>query len=515
MATRQLQDLGIQRVQDFFKSASRNMLVTIWTIRIIAIAMLFILVNQILQTLDSDVGDLNNLLSLFRFIILLFFVIMLALLTLVSFIATIAGGTVGSEYILAARAFVVEEIFGNIKLLPGLNEEAFFGANTDPLAPLAYLLNKPQKEVYNPILMKGILLLGVVLIVLTGIGFIRRSDVKLAGITLVISQLVIGLAYLKGYTVDLSLNNATIGTLLNSSLYRLAFISYLYFEFSLQTGYLYNLTTPTLTRQRRVGKQLERLSEFRLGITKLGTEAEKDSAEARKKYEQDQEQEERTSTAIAAGSSSTSAKKYSADALVFLLDSAQDSLFAKPGGEQERLTGRLQRYHDGLLQHDPKLDDKLGGSAEKAFNPFIVLFSVLGSLVVRVTILVFLSWLVVKPDTLLRFISLPESITNSLEIGEPEGLLMVLIPVVFLILGVSYLFAKAQAWVVKEEELIIDDSEINKLIKAGKAIEDRESGMQTLASLDNEQQGKTSEEPPTEAGKRRRRYRRRGKISDQ
>ncbi|MHA2504432.1 MAG: hypothetical protein ACXAE3_16375, partial [Candidatus Kariarchaeaceae archaeon] len=434
MATQSLPELGVQRVTDFFKSASRNMLLTIWSIRVIALLMLALLVNTVLSIMTAEVGDVSNLEALFTFVVLFVFVIALAILTIVSFITfTILPSEFTFEYTFAVRAFIVNQVFGNIRILDFMDEEQFLGNTADPFAPLAYLLNKPQKEIYNPILMKGLILAGIVLIVLTGIGFIRRSDVKLAGVTLVISQIVILLAYLKDYTLVLNLDNTSISTLLNSNLYRLALISYLYFEFSLQTGYLYSLTSPTLTRQRRVGKSLQRLSEFRLGITKLGTEEEKESDTAKKEMtDETDEGREKVSSAMAMGSGSTSAKKYSADALIFLMDSAQDSLFSKPGGDQERLTGRLQRYHDGLLQHDPKLDDKLGGSAEKAFKPLMVLITVIGSLVTRLAIIIFLSWLVVKPQVLLEFISLPESITNSLEITQPEGLLIVLIPVVFL-----------------------------------------------------------------------------------
>jgi len=283
---------------------------------------------------------------------------------------------------------------------------------------------------------------------------------------------------------------------LTSSLFQLALISYLYFEFSLQTGYLHELTSPTLTRQKRVGKQLEMLSEFRLGITKLGTDEEKESREAKKKLmknDDEENQESKESTSLAIGTGSTTSRKYSSDALLFLLDSASDSLFSKPGGEQERLTGRLQRYHDGLLAHDPKLDDKLGGSAEKAFNPFSVLFSVIVSLSFRLVVIIFLSWLVVKPNVLLEFIALPESITNSLEINQPEGLLIILIPVVFLIVGISYLFAQFQSYIVKSEELIIEEADIGRLLQAGKVITSREEGMKEIEKIIEKEQKEQEE----------------------
>ena len=427
---------------------------------------------------------------------LFFFVLFIAILSGTSYITALLAGDATDEYAQSIRAFARESLFGDINLMEGFDADVFYGSGGDPFAPLAYLINYPQKVVYNPTLVKGLILMGVAIIIISGIGFIRKSDVKLSGLTLVTAQLTIGLAYLKDFTKPLLLDNSTITTLLTSSLFQLALISYLYFEFSLQTGYLHELTSPTLTRQKRVGKQLEMLSQFRLGITKLGTDEEKESAAAKKKLmkkDDEEEDENKESTSLAVGTGSTTSRKYSSDALIFLLDSASDSLFSKPGGEQERLTGRLQRYHDGLLAHDPKLDDKLGGSAEKAFNPFSVLLSVIISLTFRLIVIIFLSWLVVKPNVLLEFIALPESITNSLEINQPEGLLIILIPVVFLIVGISYLFAQFQSWIVKSEELIIEEADIGRLLQAGKVITSREEGLKEIEKIIEKEQKEQEE----------------------
>jgi hypothetical protein len=231
-----------------------------------------------------------------------------------------------------------------------------------------------------------------------------------------------------------------------------------------------------------VGKQLSRLSEFRLGITKLGTEDEKAAKKVAKDIKQEEvDGEERETTALSAGSGSTTARKFGADALVFLLDSAQDSMFAKPGGEQERLTGRLQRYHDGLLAHDRGLDDKLGGSAAKAFNPFMVLLIVISSMIFRVVLLIGFTWMVLNSSKVLGFINLPPAVTNSLELYEPEGMLVILIPLIFFMLGVSYMISKIQNYLVKSEELIIQEADIQKLLKEGKAITSREEAEKAIA----------------------------------
>lgn len=513
MATsRRFSGLSVQNPREFFRSATRNITFIIWVVRLIAIAFLYVLMSTTWGILVPKVRDIENFNILFKVIILFFFVFFVAILTVAVLITVPISSSVGvpelsDQYFNSARAFILTNMFGEVDMIDGFDKDQFFGTGSDPLTPLAYLLNKPQRNLYNSESLYGLIILLFILMFITGIGFIRRSSVSLAGATLVISQIIVGLAYMKDLTIDLELDPTSIGSLMGSSLFQLALISYVYFEFSLQTGYLYSLASPALSRQKRVSKQLSKLSEFRLGITKLGTEEEKagdKAAKERREAQVEDEEENRVSTAMATSADSTSAKKFGADALLFLLDSAQDSLFAKPGGEQERLTGRLQRYHDGLLAHDRKLDDKLGGSAGKGFNP-LILITIFGSMVFRVSLIVLLSWMALNPDRMLDYISLPKSLTNSIEIHEPEGILLVLIPMVFFILGFSYFLTKLQSWIVKAEELIIQESEIQKLLKAGKAITSRkeaETSAEILAATQTPQKDLSSQ--PKKKRKRRR-----------
>ncbi|MCH8906817.1 MAG: hypothetical protein IH840_06985 [Candidatus Heimdallarchaeota archaeon] len=513
-------ELSLQKATDFFKSATRNIYLVIWLVRIIAIGFLFLLINAVRNTLLPGVISIDNLGILFDVLILYFYVMVLAFLTVAALLAAPIGGSIdttgnfANDYFNSARGFIFTNLFGSIDLIEGFEKDVFFGNNPDPLAPLAYLFNKPQRLLYNSEALHGFFALCLILMLITGFGFIRKSSVSLAGATLVISQIVIGLASMKGLTVQLELDPTSLSSMINSNLFQLAFISYIYFEFSLQTGYLYSLATPALSRQKRVGLQLSKLSEFRLGITKLGTEEEQASdkaAKERKDTAAEEEGEDRTSTALATGASSTTSKKFNADALLFLLDSASDSLFSKPGGDQERLTGRLQRYHDGLLAHDPKIDEKLGGSAGKAFNPFTILLIVLSSMAIRVLIIVFLAWFTLNPARVLAFIDLPQTVTQSLEINEPEGLLLVLIPLIFFLIGVSYFVTRLQSWIVKAEELIIKEADIGRFLKAGKAITSRKQ----MESITKAQQGAADTSSDNkDKGRRRRRKKKKVKATE-
>ena len=145
----------------------------------------------------------------------------------------------------------------------------------EKIRTIGILIKLSSKIVYNPILVQGLILTGIVIIIISGIGFIRKSDVKLSGLTLVTAQLTIGLAYLKDFktiTIRQYIHRFIIDIIIIPVSAYLKF----YFEFSLQTGYLHELTSPTLLCKKRVGKQLEMLSNFRLGITKLGTDEEKE-----------------------------------------------------------------------------------------------------------------------------------------------------------------------------------------------------------------------------------------------
>ncbi|MCK5305489.1 MAG: hypothetical protein KAJ72_09565, partial [Candidatus Heimdallarchaeota archaeon] len=126
------------------------------------------------------------------------------------------------------------------------------------------------------------------------------------------------------------------------------------------------------------------------------------------------------------------------------------------------LTARLQRYHDGLIHSDPKVDDKLVG-ASIAITPFKTLMYVGISVIFRVGIMLGGLYAILNPDILLYFLRYPPSIYNSLEMLEPEGVVLLLIPlVIFILLFTSllgFIQEKFSARVEEELEPILDDIE--------------------------------------------------------
>ena len=165
---------------------------------------------------------------------------------------------------------------------------------------------------------------------------------------------------------------------------------------------------------------------------------------------------------------------------MFLLESAHDAVLARPEGEHQRLNVRLQRYYDGLTVHDRKLPYKLGGTAGKTFNPFVTLFYIILSSGLRITGIIFLTWLIINPKIFFSSINFPPTLVNSIEFEQPEGLLLVLIPIIFLIMGISILLIKILNYSRSSEELIIQEHEIQEIIKRGKAITSREQYEQMM-----------------------------------
>lgn len=465
----------VQRTTDFFKGERRKIQLVVGFVRGLAAILLLLLYSAVTNVLADQVTDFANVQALFEISFLYIIAIFIGIFTiLAALLGTIfvsmngvgglqVSGNFTTDLMFAMRGFFEVFLMNGISVTGNvIDVHAFLGSAEDPFAPLSYLLDYQVRTGYEHYVLYGIIYLSLLVAMLTGINFILRGKVSQAGWTLGLSQIVIGLGYMNNLILPLTLNGATISTLLGSTMFQLALLAYLYLEYSLQTGYLNKIAQPTLARQKRVGKQLERLNNFKLGITKI----DKDVKQVEKISEED-EDTEGTSTALSVGAGSNTSKKFGANALVFLLDSAQDSLFKGTSGEKEKLTGRLQRYHDGLLRHDRTLDKKLGGAGSDTFNPFMTLLSIFITIIVRITVLVFFAYLTLNASAFFSWIKFSPTLTNSIEFTQPESILLVLIPLIFLMIGGSVLIAKVQDMLVKANEKIISESEIQKLVKKG------------------------------------------------
>ena len=129
--------------------------------------------------------------------------------------------------------------------------------------------------------------------------------------------------------------------------------------------------------------------------------------------------------------------------MTYFLEKASDSLFSRPGGQRDKLTSRLQRYHDGLIHSDPRVDEKLVG-AEVSVKPLMTIVYVLTSVIFRVLIMLAGLYAILNPDVLLFVLRYPAPIYNSLEMLQPEGVVLLLIPIVVIILLLTSLIGYIQ-----------------------------------------------------------------------
>jgi len=202
-----------------------------------------------------------------------------------------------------------------------------------------------------------------------------------------------------------------------------------------------------------VQMSLEKLREFKLSSLKADTGDEEKPGD-----------EQRESTSLTAGGTGSQlAKKFGTQALVFLLDSASDSLFARPGGEKDRMTGRLQRYHENLVHIDPNVNDKLAGTTT-SINPVTTLIFVLLSMAMRLVLMISMAWLLLNPALFMFVFRFPDSVVYSIELAEPEGVLIVLLPFIFILILLAQVIGIIKNYFVKGVEVFISEEQIAQLL---------------------------------------------------
>ncbi len=434
--------------------ATTRVNVVTWTLRIVGLIILFIYISYLLSAFNDpgSIFNVSNALLVLTVLSLTVILFMIEILVIPGILIGVIYPSTGAVYVYTIRLYLLDFVFKGLGVPPGVVKQDLLG-NISFLAPLAYLYDKPVRDQWVHEFLYGLLTIFLVSAVLAGIAFAFQNEVKLAGYAFGLGQVIIAIGYMNNLLITLTMDPTTLGTLFGSSMFTLALISYLYFEYALQTGYVGNLLNPTVGRQKRVTKSLERLERFRLGLTTEKGEAKKE----------DKEELHKTQKAVAS-SGSTLAKKFGATALVYMLEQAQDSLFAKPGGEREKLTGRLQRYHDGILRGDPELDAKLAGATHK-INPVAILLFAGGSMLLRLGFVVFFTWFILNPSTFLDYVKMSPSVSRSIEVTQPEGILLVLTPIVVAVIALGIIIGRIQEIGTKGFEERILEEQVTQYIR--------------------------------------------------
>ena len=453
--------------QRLLARAKTRLTVVKWVLRITGLIMLFIYMAY-LYSAFSEPGKIftwDNIVLFIVIIILTLILILIEIITLPAWGIYAILPSTSALYVYSIRFFILDFLFKGLST-PSMVDKTKLLQNLSPFAPIAYLYDKPIRDQWVHPFLYALITFMFLGIFLSGTAFAFQNEVKLAGYAFALGQIMLTISYMNNLLIPLSLNPKTLGSLFGSSMFVLALVSYLYFEYSLQTGYVGNLLNPTVSRQKRVTKALERLEKFRLGVTPEKTEKKKEG-----------ESELHKTQKAVASAGSTLAKKYGATAIVYLLEQASDTLFAKEGGEQEKLTGRLQRYHDGLLRGDPSLDAKLAGATQK-LNPIAILSFAGGSLLLRLVFVIFFTWFILNPSTFMSYVGMDPSVSNSIEINEPEGILLVLTPIVISIIVLGWVIGKIQDIGKKGiEETILEEQVTQYIRKLQKETAARRAGV--------------------------------------
>ncbi len=441
-------DLGIRGVQSRIRGARTQTLLTHLIGRLIAIGAIVWVGVELFTLIDfgnPDLfpgGGLKYMLDALKFLFILIELIALIIFTAPLMIFLAFSTTDAAAILYGARAFLTGDLFNNVQPPVGIDNDILFGTDpTDMFSSFVYIFSMdvifPLKAIFRAaILMFFIILLGISLF-----AFLLRADMRSAATAFVSIQFIV----FYGSAKHLFKSNfrfsptKNIGELFTNDVVLIALSSYLFLEISLQISYISHILNPAQSRQQRVLRALDRLSEFRLGITGAPTPTPSPilTAEA-----EETEEDKKAGQSIGATGSSI-ARKFGVSGMTYFLEKASDSLFARPGGQQDKLTARLQRYHDGLVHSDSRVDEKLVGAAV-TIKPLMTIVYVLTSVFFRVLIMLGGLYVILNPDVLLFVLRYPPSIYNSLEMLQPEGVVLLLIPIVVFILLLTSLIGYIQ-----------------------------------------------------------------------
>ncbi|TFG05732.1 hypothetical protein EU538_11155 [Candidatus Thorarchaeota archaeon] len=121
---------------------------------------------------------------------------------------------------------------------------------------------------------------------------------------------------------------------------------------------------------------------------------------------------------------------------------------------------RLQIFVDELLDGDPNAKNELTARAAAPSKGYVVLSTVMGS-AIRFLAVIALSFLLMSPNIFVQLLSLPPGIENSVELLQPEIVLLFLVPTTLTFVFLAMIIS----WITKREEAIRLSGEEEKTLK--------------------------------------------------
>lgn len=252
--------------------------------------------------------------------------------------------------------------------------------------------------------------------ILSGVGFLREGDTKLAIYSFLGFQLIIIIAiFTQNILISTEIDDTNLFTMIFSPIFTLGFLLYLLLEIAFQTSYTLNIVEPMTEREKRIQEHLKRIRTF--------VPQAEEEAKGREHSVQ-----------------SIQSKKFDLLAASYLREMVERRVFKKGETIQDaKSTMRLQSYLANLNQTDPQTDLKL---AAKTAQPDIsaLLKHFIPAMAFRIIAVILLSYFIMSPEGILNIFvasSFP-ALIDSLELSQPEFQTIAILNVVlfFILLSV-------------------------------------------------------------------------------
>ncbi len=324
---------------------------------------------------------------------------------------------------------------GAVAIMSAIHVAIFGGNETVIGIPIDELILNPlQIPLQQDLLDAGFafaIVMAIIIAFVSGIGFLKECNPALSAISFFSMNIVLGIAAMNGkLLLNLEFSSGNFFQMIFSKMVITAFLIYFSLELSFQASYIFNVIGPNVQRHRRISSNIERLKKFKMPIGVKKPIAEDESTIKGKK----------TSTSLLKVTTSFSKIR----ALV-----GQKLFRISPQEDWDKLNNRLKNYFLKLEENDPFISVSLSASA---YTPSMMrlLLIVLSGTLLRMVTLLFMSWLALNPVPVLTFLNFPDSIITSVEGGQPEMVMLVLIPLAIFFMVVGLIVQAIQRRVAKK-----------------------------------------------------------------
>lgn len=302
---------------------------------------------------------------------------------------------------------------------------------------------------------------------LSGLGFLKDGDTKLAIYSFLGFQLIIVIAiFTEKMLISTSIDSSNPFTMIFSPLFFMGFMLYLLLEIAFQTSYTLNILEPMTEREKRIQKHLKRIRTY----VPVSEETEAKTQESGVKNRQ--------------------STKFGLLASSYLREMVERRIF-KSGEEviDSKSMMRLQSYLANLNQTDPLTDQKLAAkTAQPDVSSLIKHF--IPTMIVRVIIVISLSFIIMSPQGIIDFIGFP-ALRQSLELSQPEFRTIAILNITLFLILISVILhylssgrtRKVLLRVVQQIDTLVDFERSTKPIQTPGEEEQEEEG----APTDNEE----------------------------